>query len=79
MVRGTDGKTIAIAKAILEANLARPRGERVAAMIARGIIDEHGQVIHKDAEPSNGKKSNGSSAKNGSAAKKKKPASGKKS
>ena len=65
--------TIERARAILEAALKGPSKDRIDAMIARGIIDEQGQVIHQDAEQSNGKKSNGS------AAKKKKPASGKKS
>jgi hypothetical protein len=82
MVYRSDPETIKKIRTIVEANLARPRSERFADMIARGIIDEHGQVIYKDEEPVNGRKSNGAAKKNGSAAKKKtkkKPASGKKS
>ena len=71
MVNRSDPKIIEKARTILEANLARPRSERFADMIARGIIDEHGQVIHKDEAVSNGKKSNGA------AAAKKKPSNGK--
>jgi hypothetical protein len=74
MVYRSDPETIKKIRTIVEANLARPRSERFADMIARGIIDEHGQVIYKDKESTNGK-SNGSAATK----KKKKPASRKKS
>jgi len=75
MVYRSTPEFIAKVRAIVEANLARPRSERVADMIARGIIDEQGRVLYKDDKPTNGKKSNGSAA----AKKKKKPVSRKKS
>ncbi len=69
-------------QAILEAANKRPAKEQIAAMIARGIIDERGRVLYGGKPATNGakpaRKSNGASAKKKTPATKK-PTSGKSS
>lgn len=61
MVRRADPETIAKCRAILEEMKTRPPGELFADMIARGIINERGQVLYGDEKPSKApRKSSGS-------------------
>ncbi|WP_425617291.1 hypothetical protein NA78x_000965 [Anatilimnocola sp. NA78] len=61
MVRRADADTIAKAREILKVARARPMEERVADLLRSGIVDENGQVIHKNVTTGYGKTSNGCS------------------
>lgn len=66
-------ETVKRAQVILEAALKRPAKEQFAGMIARGIINDRGEVLYGGKPSTNGKKPS-SRKSSGTSVKKKKPA-----